>query len=111
LDSQNLSTQDRSFLTNVQASKLSFTNLYRFYSDFVDQLHLFNAAWFVGKTLLDKDPQEAQRFHAEIAAIERELVSLRARLKKETMFNRKVELNVEIKKLEVQMALKIKEMN
>jgi len=104
VDSQNLSAQDQDFLNNIQAAKLSFTNFYRFYSDFVNQLYLYNAAKLVDKTLQDIDPQEAQRLHTEITAIERELVTLRAQLKKESMFNRKVELNVEIKELENQMA-------
>ena len=97
VDSQNLSAQDQEFLSSIQASKLSFTNLYRFYSEFVNQLHLYNAAKLVGKTLQDKDPQQAKQLHAEIMEIERELVSLRAQLKKASMFNRKVELNVKIK--------------
>lgn len=102
MDSSQLSQLDRDFLASIQASKLSFTNFYRFYSDFVDQLHLYNAAKLVGGILRDIDPKEAQRLHAEITEIERELVSLRAKLKKETMFNRKVELNVKIKKYEEQ---------
>jgi len=110
VDSQNLSAQDQDFLNSIQAAKLSFTNFYRFYSDFVNQLHLYNAAKLVDKTLQDIDPQEAQRLHTEIIAIERELVTLRAQLKMETMFNRKVELNVEIKRIEIKMASKIQEM-
>jgi hypothetical protein len=110
VDSQNLSAQDQDFLNSIQAGKLSFTNFYRFYSDFVNQLHLYNAAKLVGKTLVDKDPQEAKHLHTEIMEIEMELISLRAQLKKETMFNRKVELNVEIKRIETKMASKIQEM-
>jgi hypothetical protein len=53
-------------------------------------------------TLQHQNPQEFQRLHAEVTAIEKELVSLRAQLKKETMFNRKVELDVQIKSLETQ---------
>jgi hypothetical protein len=102
VDSQNLSAQDQDFLKNIQAAKLSFTNFYRFYDDFVSQLHLYNAAKLVGKTLQDKDPQEAKQQHAEIMKIERELVSLRAQLKKASMFNRKVELNVKIKHFQVE---------
>jgi hypothetical protein len=102
MNSENLSPQDRDFLTSIQASKLSFTNFYRFYSDFIDQLHLYQAASLVGETLRNQDPQEARRLHAEVVMIESELTTLRAQLKKETMFNRKVELNVKIKRLESQ---------
>lgn len=99
-DGKRLSPQDQDFLTRIQASNLSFTNFYRFYSDFVDQLHLYNAAKLVGKTQKNINPQEARRLSAEIVTIEKELASLRAQMKKETMFNRKVALNVEIKNME-----------
>jgi len=102
MDCDDLNTLDLDFLTSIEAGNLSFTNFYRFYSDFVDQLHLYNAAKLVGKTLQDVDPEKARQVHAGIAAIERKLVSLRAHLKKEIMFNRKVELNVKIKKYEGQ---------
>jgi hypothetical protein len=108
IDSQNLSQMDKDFLTSIQASKLSFTNFYRFYSDFIDQLHLYNAGRLVGKTQQDVDPQEAQRLHTEVMGIERELVFLRAQLNRENMFNRKVELNIQIKKVEKRKALILK---
>jgi len=109
MDIQNLTAQDHDFLTSIQANNLSFTNFYRFYSDFVDQLHLYNASNLIGKTLQNKSPQEAQQAYTEITVIEKELASLRAQLKKESMFNRKVALNVEIKQLETKLSSKIQE--
>lgn len=110
MDAENLSEEDQDFLNSIESSKLSFTNFYRFYSDFVDQLHLYNAANMIGNTLQDIDPQEAKRVHAEISAIEKELVALRAQLKRETMFNRKVALNVKAKKLEAKKAKNLAEL-
>jgi len=98
IDCTQLTPPDRDFLNSVQASHLSVTNFYRYYSDFIAQLHLFNAAKLVGKTLPNQDPQKAQKAYEEITGLEKELVSLRAQMKKETMFNRKVELNILIKK-------------
>lgn len=97
---ENLSQEEQDFLASIKASKLSFTNFFRFYSDFVDQLHLFNAAKLAGKTLQGIDPRIAQQVHEDVTDIERQLVALRAKLKTESMFKRKVELNVQIKKLE-----------
>ena len=102
VDSQNLSPQDHDFLASIQAGRLSFTNFYRFYSDFVDQLHLYKAAKLAGKTLQNQDPQEARRLHAEVVEIESELTTLRSQLEKETMFNRKVDLNIQLKRLQAQ---------
>ena len=43
---------------------------------------------------------EARELSAQIEDIEQEITSLRAKLKKESQFNRKMELNIEIKRLE-----------
>ena len=43
---------------------------------------------------------EVRLLSAEIEKIEEQIISLRAKLKKETQFNRKMELNIEIKRLE-----------
>jgi len=43
---------------------------------------------------------EARELSAKIEAIEQRIKSLRSKLNKETQFNRKMELNIEIKRLE-----------
>jgi ribosome-binding protein aMBF1 (putative translation factor) len=43
---------------------------------------------------------EARELSAKIEEIEGQINSLRAKLKKESQFNRKMELNIEIKRLE-----------
>ena len=44
--------------------------------------------------------EEARQFRAQCEPVEKEIATLRAELKKETQFSRKVELNMRIKKLE-----------
>ena len=56
-----------------------------------------------GKYDFDVDMEtgtEARELSAQIEDIEQEITSLRAKLKKESQFNRKMELNIEIKRLE-----------
>jgi len=43
---------------------------------------------------------EARGLSAKIEDIEQRIISLRSKLNKETQFNRKMELNIEIKRLE-----------
>ena len=43
---------------------------------------------------------EARELSAKLEEIEGQITSLRAKLKKESQFNRKMELNIEIKRLE-----------
>lgn len=100
VSSVNVALEEQEFLKKIHASKLSNLNFYNFYKDFVDQVHLLNAASLVKVKLTNLSPAEAKAIHAEIGKIEAELLSLRSLLKKEDMFNRKVELNVQIKTLE-----------
>ena len=100
IDSSQLSQLDQDFLISIQARNLSYRNFFRFYSNFMDKLHLYNAATMAGRKLQKVDPQEAHRWSTEIKSIERDLVSLRAQFQKEFMFNRKVDLNVQIRQLE-----------
>ncbi|NLW52831.1 MAG: DUF4391 domain-containing protein, partial [Tissierellia bacterium] len=69
------------------------------YSDIVDAISIYNLS-----TIIPTDDSitgaEARELSAKIEDIEQEIVSLRSKLKKESQFNRKMELNIEIKKLE-----------
>lgn len=91
---------ERKFLKDIHFSKLSNLNFYSFYKDFVDQLYILNAASLIKTNISHISPDEAKAIHDEIGKIERELLALRAQLKKEDMFNRKVELNLQIKHIE-----------
>ena len=78
---------------------MRFTNFYAFYSDIVDAINIYNFS-----TIMPREDnisgEEARELSAQIKTIEEEIIGLRSRLKKETQFNRKMELNIEIKKLE-----------
>lgn len=77
---------------------LNLTNFYSLYSGIVDAISIFNAK----KVSAAKDltGEQARDLTASIEKIDSELAILRGKLKKETQFNRKMELNIEIKKLE-----------
>jgi len=51
--------------------------------------------------------EEARRLSTNIETLEQEIISLKAKLKKETQFNRKMEINIAIKKLEKQIQIQI----
>ena len=83
----------------LHAQKQRFTNFFDFYADWVDAISVFNA-----QTKIHADTnltgEEARRLLAQQEQREAKIAALRAELKKETQFNRKVELNMEIKRLE-----------
>lgn len=72
-------------------------NCYVLYSDIIDSISLYNARDIVTE---DVTGAEARQLIAKREQIQKQITSLKAQMKKETQFNRKVELNIEIKKLE-----------
>lgn len=81
----------------LNISKLRYTNFYDMYSDLIDAIAVFNASKLTDKEINGEDARELLRRNAEI---DNQIAALRAELKKATEFNRKMEINLKIKKLE-----------
>jgi len=62
----------------------------------VDTISIYDAECITG-TVGDLSGEKARLFVSEIEALEQEQCNLRTALKKETQFNRKIELNIKIK--------------
>lgn len=97
----------RGFLESLAVAGLPRGDLFALYQGWVDRVAALEAARITGVYAVPgatgageavRDGLEAHR------SMERELVSLRARAKKEKQINRRVELNLEIKRLEGEMA-------
>ena len=78
-------------------SRFRQDNCYVLYADIIDSISLYNARDIITE---DVTGAEARQFLAKREQIQKQITSLKAQMKKETQFNRKVELNIEIKKLE-----------
>ena len=89
---------DSALFAKLDIKQMRFANFYALYSDIVDTISIYNLS-----TIIPTDDNitgaEARELSAQIEDIEQEITSLRAKLKKETQFNRKMELNIEIKRL------------
>ena len=90
---------DSALFDKLDIKQMRFANFYALYSDIVDTISIYNLS-----TIIPTDDNitgaEARELSAQIEDIEQEITSLRAKLKKETQFNRRMELNIEIKRLE-----------
>src|SRR5690554_256931 len=90
---------DSALFDKLDIKQMRFINFYTLYSDIVDAISIYRLS-----TIMPTDDRitgaEARELSAKIEDIEQEITSLRAKLKKETQFNRKMELNIEIKRLE-----------
>ena len=78
-------------------SKMNMTNFYALYSDMVDAISIKNAEAISNAELTG---EQARELTAKIDEIDSRIELLKARMKKETQFNKRVEINIEIKELE-----------
>jgi hypothetical protein len=90
---------DSALFVKLDIKQMRFTNFYTLYSDMVDAISIYNLS-----AIMPTDDTitgaKARALSAKIEAIEQRMAYLRSKLKKETQFNRKMELNIEIKRLE-----------
>lgn len=92
---------DDPLFAKLDIKKMRSTNYWTLYSDFVDAISIYNVASIIpieaGMT-----GERARIIASEVYALEQQIASLRMKIKNEIQFNRRVELNVTIKKLEQQ---------
>lgn len=90
---------DSDLFAKLDIKQMRFTNFYTLYSDIVDAISIYNLS-----AIMPTDDtitgDKARELSAKIEDIEQRIANLRSKLKKETQFNRKMELNIEIKRLE-----------
>ena len=92
------------FLKSISFNNLSHFNLKTFYDDIIARIFNFKASVITGSFQIKpkKDTQKDVEILRQIKHINDEIVSLKNSFKKETNFNERVNLNVKIKKLEIQ---------
>ena len=87
------------FLDSVSFRKLPAVNFFVYYTGFRDRIVALNAARLSGRFVVDAIGTKKAHLE-EYHALDREITDLRAAIKKESAFNRQVELNNRIKELE-----------
>lgn len=88
---------DSNLWDRLNISNFRYTNFFDMYSDIVDTIAVFNAEKLTNKEISGDEARELLRRNAEIDS---QIAVLRAKLKKATEFNRKMEINMKIKQLE-----------
>jgi len=90
---------DSDLFAKLDIKQMRFTNFYTLFSDIVDAISIYNLSAIMptDDTITD---DKARELSAKIEDIEQRIANLRSKLKKESQFNRKMELNIEIKRLE-----------
>ncbi len=77
---------------------LNMNNFYSLYSGIVDKISIMRAQELTDNVQITGE--EARELTAKIQELDSKIASLKSKIKKETQFNKRMELNIEIKKLE-----------
>lgn len=94
-----LDNKETSLFNKLDILKFRFTNFYDLYCDIVDAISIYNASEILSG-FSEMSGEEARKLTVEIKSIEEEIAMLKSKINRETQFNKKIELNIEIKKLE-----------
>lgn len=97
-----INENDEKFIQSLNIMEFSFINIYKFYYSFVEKVKIFNASKFTNdfESLKSKDIEEINKLKIEIETLNTEIKKLKAELKMEQHFNKRLDMNVKIKKKE-----------
>jgi hypothetical protein len=99
--------EEVSFLANLAVSGLPRRNLFALYQGWLDRVAALEAARITGSFVPPDSPDRASALRDSLdtyARLQRDLATLRAQAEKEKQLNRRVELNLKIKRLEAELA-------
>ena len=96
IDFENLTNIDKTFLQSLNINNHPFTNLLAFYESYIDKLISYNASIYSGNFLISKDTKQILE---NIQKIEAQIIEIKNKMKKETNFNEKVNMNMQLKNL------------
>ncbi|MEL7672013.1 DUF4391 domain-containing protein [Methanobacterium sp.] len=99
IDLDNLDDPDKKLFESLSIKNLSFTNFYIFYKDIIDNIVRYNASKLTGKDI-EQNVDKIKKIYDDIKLIDAEIELIKGKIKKETQFNRQMEMNMQIKELE-----------
>ncbi len=105
MDLLQLNEIEAAFVDSCAITCFSFNNFYEFYGDLTARIIALNCAHLNGTYTLENALSREARIEllGRIRQTQQQLAELRSALKNESQFNRKVQLNMEIKKQEQQL--------
>ncbi|QCH27760.1 DUF4391 domain-containing protein [Clostridium tyrobutyricum] len=97
-----LKENEEKFLESIDIRNFSFVNMYKFYHSFVEKIEIFNASVITGDfdNLKSKDIEQVNALNNEVESLNNDIERLKLELKREGQFNRRVDINIKIKKIE-----------
>lgn len=102
LNVNSLSSKEQTFLESIHMRNLSSRNLYKLYQDLVGQIMRFNASLLTEYYIEETPIETIKAQYDAITVLDKQIESLKIKIKKESQFNKRLEINVQIKRLEQQ---------
>ena len=104
IDVNNLDGFDKELIEKLQIDNLDKTNVFTFYDDIVTAIIQYNGSKEVGQEVtLNSD--EIQKIMDDIKVLERKIADLRVAIRREDNFNKKMDYNIQIKELQMEIKL------
>ncbi len=107
LDPGTPSVDEAAFFASLAVSRLPARDLFALYAGLLDSMAALEASRITGRFVPPESTEQASAMREELdahARLERDLAILRTKAHKEKQLNRRVELNLEIKRLEAELA-------
>ena len=104
IDVNNLDGFDKELIEKLQIDNLDKTNVFTFYDDIVTAIIQYNGSKEVGQEVtLSSD--EIQKIMDDIKVLERKIAEIRVAIRREDNFNKKMDYNIQIKELQMEIKL------
>lgn len=110
INRESINQKEQIFLEAVHIKHLSSRNLYKLYQDLMAQVIRFNASLLAKDYIEETDEKLIKEQYDAIAELDKQISTLKGRIKKESQFNKRLELNVRMKRLEQKKTQLIKEL-
>lgn len=98
IDTENMNKFAENFFNNIKLDNLNFKNTYTFYDDIIKAIIIYNGEINTGKEI-NTSVEKIKKINNKISKINLEITDLKNQIKKESQFNKKVDLNMKIKVL------------
>jgi len=96
IDLDGINTLDKKFIESLDIHSHPFTDFFSFYNSYLDKLIAFNASEYSEDIIAEEDTRVILN---EIYIVEAKISELKNKIKKETSFSDKVNMNIELKKM------------
>ena len=113
IDLNNMNDNEQEAMKSIDINNLSFKNMYKLYDSFVQKIDTLNLSEIAGdfKKLEQWDIEELKNIKNQIINIDTQLDKLSVGIKKEEQFNKRLDMNIKMKKLELKRTKLIGKLN